>query len=528
MKKTKIIRIAGSIAVLCALLLTGCEKAGDRKTENKLSFTYWTSLPTQLENMGKTFNDVLMYREREKESGVDIEFIHPVGGDVTEHFNLMIASEELPDMIEFNWVDLYSGGPQKAIDDGIIIPLNDYIDKYAPNFKRIIADGNELSDTYRKGAKTDNGSYFAFPNFNTGNVRTFGGPLIRKDWLDELGLSVPETIDDWTNVLTAFKEQKNIGTPYTATNDYFNSRNSFNGAYGVGHRLYLDGNVVKYGPLEDGYKEYLRKMNEWYKAGLIDPYYVVNTKDAVDAKMLNGTAGATNANIGNSLGVYLNRMEKKDLKYNLVCAPYPVLNKGGRNDFCQFETDVYNSYLAISTSCENPEKAVQWIDYWYSDEGYRLMNFGVEGKTHNMIDGTPCYTDEILHNSDDLSVNEALSLHCRATQSAPGLRQAPEYLEQYYKYPQQVEGYKMWSANVDNTRKRMLPSGLMPMGDEVDEMLILSTDIEVYVEDMCMKFITGEEPIENYDKFRTELRTSFHIDRFLGIQQNMYNRYLAR
>ena len=86
----------------------------------------------------------------------------------------------------------------------------------------------------------------------------------------------------------------------------------------------------------------------------------------------------------------------------------------------------------------------------------------------------------------------------------------------------------MWSENVDNARKKMLPGGLMPIGDEIDEILVLETNIETYVADMCLKFVTGEEPIENYDKFRETLKTSFNIDKYLEIRQNMYNRYMAR
>ena len=528
MRKIKVTCGVVALSIILALAGAGCKNVGEHVNENDFSFTYWTSLPTQLESRIESFNDVLMYKEREKESGVHVDFIHPVGGQISEQFDLMLSSQKLPDVIEYNWVVRYIGGPQKAIDDGLIIPLNDYIDKYAPNFKKAITDRDELSDIYRKGAKTDSGSYFAFPNLNTGNVRTFGGLIIRKDWLDELGLEVPKTIDDWTNVLTQFKEKKKIDTPYTATGEFFNSKNSFNGAYGVGHRLYLEGNTVKYGPLEDGYKEYIMKMHEWYEKGLIDKYYDINTKEAIDTKMISGSAGATTANLGNGLGVYLKNMENKNPDFNLVCAPYPVLKKEDRNDFYLFEPDVYNSYLAISTSCKNPEEVVKWIDYWYSDEGYMLMNFGVEGETYTMEGQNPLYTDEILHNPENLSINESLSMHCRATQSAPGLRQAPEYLEQYYEYPQQIEGYKMWSANVDNVRKRILPEGLTPIGDEIDEISVLSTDLEIYVKDMCLKFITGEEPIENYDKFRETLKTSFKVDEYLEIQQNMYNRYMAR
>ena len=128
-----------------------------------------------------------------------------------------------------------------------------YIDSGAPNFKKVITDGSELSAVYDKGSKTDDGNYFAFPNFNTGDVRTFAGPMIRKDWLDDLGLEVPETIDEWTAALTAFKEQKGAVTPLTAIDSYLTVTNAFNGAFGVGQRLYLDGSTVKFGPLESGY-----------------------------------------------------------------------------------------------------------------------------------------------------------------------------------------------------------------------------------------------------------------------------------
>ena len=109
-----------------------------------------------------------MYQQREKDSGIHIEFIHPALGQEAEQFNLMIASRDLPDLVEYNWVN-YQGGVQKAIDDGVIIKLNDYIDQYAPNFKKTVSDGSKLSKIYDKGSKTDEGNYFAFPCFNIGS-----------------------------------------------------------------------------------------------------------------------------------------------------------------------------------------------------------------------------------------------------------------------------------------------------------------------------------------------------------------------
>jgi len=72
-----------------------------------------------------------------KKFGVKINFIHPPMGNETDQFNLMIASKKLPDIIEWNWAN-YPGGPIKAVEDKVVISLNKYLDKYAPNYKKYL------------------------------------------------------------------------------------------------------------------------------------------------------------------------------------------------------------------------------------------------------------------------------------------------------------------------------------------------------------------------------------------------------
>lgn len=124
-KKICAAALAGTLA-LTALGLTGC---GDGKTaestEKAASFTYWMPVDANIATRVQTYNEVEMYKQREKDSGIHIEFIHPSLGQEAEQFNLMVASRDLPDMVEYGWHG-YQGGPQKAIDDGVIIALNDY------------------------------------------------------------------------------------------------------------------------------------------------------------------------------------------------------------------------------------------------------------------------------------------------------------------------------------------------------------------------------------------------------------------
>ena len=525
-KKVRLLSIIGALT-LCSIGLAGCggEEGGSGETK---SLSYWVPMEKSIATRVKDYNDVEMYKQREADSGIHMEFIHPAIGQETEQFNLMVASGDLPDLVEFKWTN-YNGGVQRAIDDGIIIPLNDYIDKYAPNFKKLISDGGKYAEVYDKGSKTDSGEYFAFPCFNTGDIRTFGGPMIRKDWLDELGLEVPETMDDWTTVLRAFKEKKGAVAPLTGVANYFTGGdNSFNGAYNVGKRLYLDGDKVQYGPLQSEYKEYLKIMNQWYSEGLLDKDFATNKSAMVDANITMGNSGALMGYLGSGMGRYLSQMKNEDPNFNLVCAPYPVLEDGGQNNFYLSEGDVGVRYLAITKDCKDPVAAVKWIDYLYSEEGYNLVNFGIEGKTYNMVDGKPVYTDEIMNNPEGLSINEALCLHCRATAAAPGLKQAPEYLEQYYEFPQQVDGFKLWSENTDGAGKTKMPEGVSATSEESGEIAVISADLNTYVEEMSFKFIIGEKSFDEYDDFVQTLKTTFKADRFVEIYQQMYNRYLER
>ena len=73
-------------------------------------------------------------QELSRVTGVEVEWVHPPKGQEKEQFNLMVASQDLNDVIYYNWAS-YAGGPEKAISDEVIIPLNDYIDEYAPNLK---------------------------------------------------------------------------------------------------------------------------------------------------------------------------------------------------------------------------------------------------------------------------------------------------------------------------------------------------------------------------------------------------------
>ena len=150
-----------------------------------------------------------------------------------------------------------------------------------------------------------------------------------------------------------------------------------------------------------------------------------------------------------------------------------------------------------------------------------MMNFGIEGESYTVEDGKYVYTDVILNNPDGLSISEALQMYCRATAQAPGFKQAPEYLEQYYEYPQQTEALKLWEANTEPNRQTMLPT-LNSTPEEAETIASIKAELETYVDEQRWNFVTGKESLDNYDQFVETLKNTFRVEEYQAILQAQY------
>lgn len=314
--------------------------------------------------------------------------------------------------------------------------LNDVIDKYAPNLKKYLKEHPEVD----KMVKTDSGNYYAFP-FVRGDesLMVFQGPMLRQDYLTELGLQVPTTMDEWYSVLKAFKEKKGVEAPLTfrGLNDLNNG--AFIGAYGINRSFYVDNGQVKFGPAQPAYKDFLATMRKWYAEGLLDKNIATVDIKAQDANMTSGKSGASIGAAGSGMGKWIGAVQGKDPNYNLVAAPYPVLNKGDKPKFGQ-KSFAFGSepsgMIAITGTSKNVELAARFLDYGYSEEGHNFFNFGTEGVSYKMDNGYPKYTDLIMNNPEKLSLAQAMGLYIRGNTSGPFV-QDTRYLEQYYTMKQQ-------------------------------------------------------------------------------------------
>ncbi|MBD2843569.1 extracellular solute-binding protein [Paenibacillus sp. IB182496] len=485
----------------------------------EINLTYWTNLNNNVASSLQSLSEVEMYKEMEKDTNVKLQFQHPPAGQANQQFNLIMSSRDFADVMEGNW-NQYAGGPTKAIEDGVLVPLNDLIEQHAPNFKKVLEDYPQVMGQI----STTNGEIYAFPSINVGRYRTFSGNFIRQDWLDELGLNMPETIADWEQVLQTFKEEKGVEAPFSTNLFFLQNIPSFIEAYGVTHDFFVEDGEVRFGPIESGMKQALETMNKWYVEGWLDKDFATNDRKAIDAKLLNDQAGAVPGYIGGSMGSYY-VAKADDPTFNLVAAPFPVYEKGEQPRFVPFNFEVsINGQAGITTANEHPVETVRWFDYFYGEEGHMLKNFGVEGVTYEIVDGYPTYTDLIMNNSNGYDIAQSMARYFRANYPTPGMDD-DRYLEQYYTLPQQQDAMSVFSEHSDYSRAYRLPP-VNHTVEESSELAQIMSDVKTYREEMLLKFIYGDESLDQFDAYVEQINR-MGIGRALEMMQTAYDRYTS-
>ena len=512
------------LAVIMAMVVAGCgkkdnngsnvtseSKLGDSyplQTEEKLTWATWTS----------SHSDYLDYKQQPffkgliEQTGVDIDFKFDVVG---ESFYLMLASGDLPDVIQYDWYNV-KGGPDKYIDDGVILDLTDAINKWAPNLKKYLDEHPDVA----KDLRTDSGRYYVFP-FLRGDEKltVFAGMMARQDILDKYNITMPETIDEWEDALTVMKDNGvKVPLSFVGANCY-----PVMSAYNVTDSFYLNGDKVVFGPMQKGFKEYITTMNRWYEAGLIDPDYGTLTKQLLTGKISAGNVGAASGECGSVMGVSLNAGKAKNSEFNLTGAKYPVIEKGQKPEFGTAET-IYNvnSGVAITSQCKNVELAVKVLDYAYGEAGHLLYNFGIEGESYEMVDGKPTYT-QAMYNYEKGDITASLKRYIMSIDHAPCIQDLGMY-EQRLSYPQQKEAIALWADT--NMKNHILPH-ISFNDEEKDINSEIWTDINTFVQETTTKFILGKKTIEEFDSYVEELK-KMGIEKVIGTRQSAYDRYMSR
>lgn len=512
MKKKQIIAflLAGVLGV--SAFMTGCgdkkEETADKGGKSK-EFTAFMFLS------GTPFNeDWEVWKEIEKKTGVKLKgVVASSNSDYSTAFQNMVASGQLADIIACE----STSDLEKLGKDGGMLALNDLIDEYAPHIKKML----EKDASFKYQATAEDGNIYNIPLGKELQSSQFY--WIRQDWLDKLGLKVPTTVDELHDVLFAFKNNDPNGNgkadeiplfDRSATSE--NEMGEYLALWDSSTGFYPRDGKMTFEPVTENYKTAVSSLAEWYKEGLVDPEIFTRGMSARDTLLSNNTGGFTHDWV--STGNYNDSLAKDIPGFEMV-AVAPFADQNGKVK--ERERRYAECGWGISSQCKDPEAAIKFMDYMFTEEGSDFMNWGIEGKTYTVDEnGKKAFTEEVF-NSSLAPVEYLRSL---GSQYRAGYVQSADY-----EYATMNDAGKaaneLYNSHEEWFEEAKLPD-LKLSKDALDEYKSIMSGITPIVFEKLQSWVLGSGDIEaEYDDFVKELKER-NIDRAVEIQQEAYDNFM--
>ncbi|MCI9338494.1 MAG: extracellular solute-binding protein [Lachnospiraceae bacterium] len=324
-------------------------------------------------------------------TGVTLEISYPVSstGDPSEDISLMIAEDNYPDMIysKASVTNLYEAGA--------LIDMTDLIEQYGPNIKKMYGDEFEKL----KWGSGDEGIYQLSYAGVRGQIFSTGGTCqIQYAVLKENDYKYPTTLAEYEAMIKSYLEAhpttedglETIGITMSASDWHWmitlgNPAGFIADAAPDNGQWLIDENYnCTYKHSSDDEKEYFRWLSRMYDEGILDPNFATQTDDDYIAKLASGRVVAiTDAN-WHYLQAHaaLKAENKLDKTY---CGLPVTMNADDKAPTLMYQGLQVGYGLAITKSCEDPVRAIQFLDYLCSDEGAILYRWGIEGE-HYFLD----------------------------------------------------------------------------------------------------------------------------------------------
>lgn len=395
---------------------------------------------------------------------------------------------------------------------GIIIPLNDLIDKYMPNLKAVL-DEQDIWGEITSG----DGNIYALPQINRkGLVQP--SMFINQKWLDAVGKDMPTTADEFLEVLRAFKYEDPNGNGEQDEYPIYCPSGALEYTYqlfGIAldyntHAMYKD-NTLIFVPTSEENKEWLSFWAAAYEEGLLNQNYYMATWDDLNA------IGATSDTIGmmGTWGPYLHVGTERDDDF-VGMIPF-----NGEHTI-PVSTGVNYGGLVITDKCEHPELICQWADYLYSEEGAILSTMGAEGETFTLNDdGTYTWKTDGEWGSDMTEINNRATIF--------GNYPAP-LIQSVFKQEGNTnqEELNLYRKRLDIMEYSAEPFPTLKWtDDETKELSTLSTTIYSAINEYQAQILTGQKNIDDTWDDYVESLNDMGLERLIEIYKAAYERWLA-
>ena len=454
----------------------------------------------------------------EEATGVNLNWTLIDQDAYSEKFSIVVASGDYPDYLGAP-ESYVSGGIDALIDNEICIDLAPMLDECLPDFKGAVY--TEVED-YRKGITSDSGKIVTIANYERQSTT---GQYIRKDWLDKLGLEVPSTYDELYEVLTAFKND-GVDYPMLLTQTWGYSNNMFAGGFGISNwgtesdlSYYVVDGKVQAGVLSEEFKEYVELLNKWFAEGLIgEPTLNIVNIQHINEYLLSNQCGF---GVGQSDTLGASSVSTAGGDYNMRAIPFITREEGDTFKLYKNAGQIGTGGWAITTGCEEPEIAAKVINWFWTEEGYTAMNFGIEGETYSIVDGKVQFADVITANPNGFpamfnTCSEICFFDIPFDFSME--RKAATFSNEA-----EVEAQEIWRSNTSNERRFY---GSLTI-EESEVYTSMAGDLATLAAENISKFVSGDRPMSEWDSFVEEL-IAMDIEECIAIKQAAYDRYQAR
>lgn len=547
MRKTKrVLATALAAALAAGLCLGGCSKETAKEadqTENassisangvfpvsdeKIELTVFASKPSTIEDLDTN----LFTQELEELTNVHLKWQTCTSDGLKEKRNVLFASGNYPDIL-LN-ADITKAEQMLYGEQGVLIPLNDLIDKYSVEFKRLL---DEI-DWLRPAITAPDGNIYALPQINECYHCTLGQKLwINQTWLDNLNLKMPTTTEEFENVLRAFKEGDPNGNGKadeipmsgaitgwnTGLEDALLNAFIYNDGQEDSYRVQMKDGKVEFVPSQEKYKEGLAWIAGLYEEGLIDQAAFTQPADQYK-QMGMSTDAAIGVGAGGSPLAFTQMGSERMGEY--VALP-PLTGPDGTSLTAYNPIGLTQGAFAITNANKHPIESIKWIDYLFSEEGTRRANEGREG------------IEWIVPADGVLGINGEQAKWQRAktlddVQNVVWQGMAIGAVTEDYRLSEvagkigTTEGFEAFMYQETKTKyeghqpKEFLPD-IYILQENLDEMAQLKGPLLDYVEQSAAKFITGALDInKDWDSYVDSLK-KLKYDRYVEILQSAYD-----
>jgi putative aldouronate transport system substrate-binding protein len=368
---------------LMLIILAACSDVGPGITTQREEsiatsqpFAFTMSISTggnkYFESLADINNDKWVL-ELEKRANVDLNIIPIPDLEFDQKMELIFASNDIPDV-----VGNLRGGPTTpsmagSVESGVFMPLDDLLKEYAPNLVSQVPKAAWEAVTYK-------GKIYGIPSWLETPYRR--ATFLRMDLLEQAGLKQPETVEQFLDVLRAFKH---MGVPHPYLfRENFKYADTFFGAYDVMPYQFKieDGQVIPKFFDVDNMMKALQAYKTLYDEGLIPVDFATLTQADYNFNLSTGKAGMWTAN-ANSL--HSMRTKVSEVQPGAIIDIVPSPTGDGRSRGYLLAAPIAQTfYIHSKVTKEKAIQIIQFFDWMLTEEAEMFFSFGIEGETYTI------------------------------------------------------------------------------------------------------------------------------------------------